>query len=533
MKLNYFLALILFFSLASLMLTTEIAHSQISRSWEYSYNPVNNYEASGQCITVLPSGKNITGGIYKSSTGNNKNALIFVDESGAFLDADTSNPGFGYRKVIYDGKGNIWAAATLSNDSQPINKVIVARIDTTFSSKQFFVPDSTTTFPGYDVLDLAVLSNSAIVVASHWDAFPLVNLSLLCMDSAGTVLWERVDSTFEFGYDVKLLADSSGGLFVAGSGRDTSTSLNFLFAAHYTSSGIRDWFVRQNSSQPFADMNDLIMDVNKNLYVSGTQMDSAGQFGLLTKLDTIGNVLWDKRIQPLPYLKIESDDNGNIYGAVVPQNGIDVLTIDKLDSSGSFIMSNSYQNSFYFTSDLGDFHMFNNGVLAATGGLYVLSFPKTDLFFVAFDTSLNILGNDIYNSQNLLGEKGNAMCESDNGDAFVCGRFNFENQFETSNIGVAKYDLSGLINSVTSFTSGTMEVFPNPSNGNFKLKWRSQLNERSTLQIFNTLGMVVYYDSQSEISGQLEYSLDLVPGIYLAVLETENKRIVSKISIVK
>ena len=76
--------------------------------------------------------------------------------------------------------------------------------------------------------------------------------------------------------------------------------------------------------------------------------------------------------------------------------------------------------------------MLKNGIIAATGGLYVLSFPKTDLFFVALDTSLNILGNDIYNSINLLGEKGHAMCESTDGNVYVCGRFNFENQFSST-----------------------------------------------------------------------------------------------------
>ena len=519
--------------LAYLALVPQHSYSQITRDWEYSYNPINNYEASGQSITVLPSGKTITAGLYKSSTGNNKNAMLFLDESGAFLDVDTSNPGFGYRKVIYDGKGNVFAAATLSNDSLPINKTVVARFDTTFSNRQFFIPDSTTTFPGYDVLDMSILSNSTIVVASHWDAFPLVNLSLICMDSTGIVLWERVDSIFEFGYDVKLLADSSGGVYVAGSGRDTSTSINFIFISHYSSTGVRDWFVKQYSSQSFADMNDIIMDVNKNLYVSGTVMDSTGQVGILMKLDTLGNVLWDKPIQPLSYLRLTSDDNGNIYGAVVPQNGIDVLTIEKLDSSGTFIISNSYQNSFYFTSDLGDFRMLKNGIIAATGGLYVLSFPKTDLFFVALDTSLNILGNDIYNSINLLGEKGHAMCESTDGNVYVCGRFNFENQFETSNIGVAKYDLSGLINGITNITSVDLEIFPNPSIGNFTMRWRATPMGKINIQIFNSLGMNVFNDAPSETLGQIEYHLNLIPGIYHAVVETDHKRIVTKISIVE
>ncbi len=53
--------------LAYLALVPQHSYSQITRDWEYSYNPINNYEASGQSITVLPSGKTITAGLYKSS----------------------------------------------------------------------------------------------------------------------------------------------------------------------------------------------------------------------------------------------------------------------------------------------------------------------------------------------------------------------------------------------------------------------------------------------------------------------------------
>ena len=533
MKPKFYSAFYLCIVLTFLVLAPHVAHSQINRSWEYSYNPINNYEASARSISVLPSGRTITAGVYKSSTGNNKNTLLFIDESGVYLNVDTSNPGFGYRKVIYDGKGDVFAAATLSNDSLPINKIVVVRLDTSFSNIQYFVPDSTTTFPGYDVLDMAVLSNSTIVVASHWDAFPLVNLSLLCMDYNGAVLWERVDSSFEISYNVKLLADSSGGLFVAGSGRDTSALLNFVFISHYSSSGVRDWFVKQYSSQPYAGMNDITMDVFKNLYVPGALMDSTGQVGILMKLDSLGNVLWDRPIQPLSYLRISTDVRGNIYGAVVPQNGIDILTIEKLDSSGVFMNSNSIQNTFYFTSELGDFRMLKSGILAATGSLYVLSFPKSDLFVAAFDTSLNVFGYDIYNSLNQLGEKSNEMCESDDGNVYVCGRFNFENQFETSNIGVAKYDLSGLINGLEKSYSNDLAIFPNPSSGSFTLRWQQPMTDKINFHIYNCFGVEVFYDTRPGGVGEVSYQLNLISGVYQAVLESGGRRLVCKITILE
>jgi hypothetical protein len=531
MKQISFKAYLLSVILSSCVLTNHYVYSQISRSWDYSYSPSGNYESSGKNITILPSGKTITSGIYQSVSGIKKNALLFIDESGVFLDIDTSNPGPGYVKVKHDGHGNIFAAATLSNDSLPISKIVVARFDTAFSVRRFYVPDSSTTFPGYDVLDMEVLNNSSVVVASHWDAFPLVCLSLLCMDSAGTVLWERVDSAFEFSYDITLLADSSGGLFAAGSGRDTATALNFIFVSHYTSAGIRNWTLKQYSTQSFADMNDIIIDINKNIYVSGILMDTVGQVGILMKLDTTGNLLWKKSILPLSYLRLLSDYHGNIFGCKVPQNGLDVLRIEKLDSSGTLMDTSSFQLSAYFTSELGDVRMLNNGIIGATGSLYVLSFPKSDLFFAAFDTSLNLIGYDIFDSLNLLGESGRSMTEAIDGSVYVCGRFNYENNLETSNIGVIKYDLSGIINGIKNYTTNGFLIFPNPSSGNITMKWPADQESNTHIYILNSIGKEEFRDVLPGTMKQVEYNLNLKPGLYQAVIITSNSRLVTKISI--
>jgi hypothetical protein len=515
-KLLFYCLLLFYFFRNS---SANFVSAQINREWEFSYNPVGNYEASAKSVIVLPSGRVVVSGIYKSSTGNNKNALLLLDSVGNFLDVDTSTSGFGYGKVIYDGNGNIYAAATLSNDSLPINKVVVARFDSTFNSRQFFVPDSTTTFPGYDVLDMALLSNSSLVVASHWDAFPFVNLSLLCMDSQGAVLWERVDSSFEFSYDVKLIPDSLGGVFVAGSGRDTSLATNFVFISHYTSTGVRDWQVKEYSSQSFADMNDFIMDAQKNLYVSGVLMDSTGQVGFLMKLDTVGNVEWNVPVEHLSYVKIAADQAGNIYGGIIEQNGIDVVTIEKIDSSGNLINSNSYQDSVYFTSDLGDLKVLESGQIAATGGAYIFSFPKYDLYFAVFDTALNVLAHDYYDSSNFLGEIGMDMAEAPGGSVYVCARFNFENQLETSNMGVVKYNLSALVNNVEQIKSAQLEVYPNPSTGNFKLV--CQTAKIKNLRILNILGEVVYERILSATSAEVDIHLAIEPGIYFVIVESE------------
>lgn len=509
-------------------------HAQVNRLWDYAYNPANNYESSGKCIAVLPSGKSLCGGIFRNSSNfNTRNILVFMDDTGALLDVDSTVYGSGYSKVIYDGKSHFIAAGTLINDSLPINKIVLARIDTNFADRQFLIPDSSTVSPGYDVLDLSLLSNTNMVVASHWDAFPIVSLSLMCMDTSGFVLWERVDSSFQFSYDVKLLADGNGGVYAAGSGKDTSTTDDFIFVTHYTSGGQRDWMIQYYSpAHFFADLTDLIPDAAGHLYASGTVMDSAGQLGFLMKLDTTGTVVWNKAVSPLSYSRVITDPSGNLYGVKVPLDGINAFTIDKMDSSATIIDSAFFHTTGYFASELGDVAINSDGIITLCGGLFVLSFPKSDLFLAAYDTSLNLLGFDIYDSLNLLGENAKALVCGSQGSVYVCGRTNFENQFETSTIGILKYELPQIINTISFLPGEEILLYPNPSSGNINLRINNPQKEKASVRIYNNSGMEVYQTNILASSDELHFQTDLAEGFYTGVLEWSGGRRVFKMCIV-
>jgi len=510
------------------------AYSQVNRLWDYSYNPPNNYESSGRSVAVLTSGKSLCGGIFRNSSNfNTRNILVFIDDNGTLLDLDTTVSGSGYSKVIYDGRSHFIAAATLINDSLPISKIVVARIDTNFADKQFLIPDSSTVSPGYDVLDLSVLSNSNIVVASHWDAFPVVSLSLMCMDTTGAVLWERVDSSFQFSYDVKLLADGLGGLYAAGSGKDTSTADDFIFVSHYTANGQRDWFITYYSpAHFFADLTDLIPDDAGHLYASGTVMDTAGQRGFLMKIDTTGSILWNKPVIPFSYSRIIADPGGNIYGVKVPLNGITAFSIDKLDSSAVLTDSAFFQPIGYFASELGDIGINSQGLITLTGGLFVLSFPKSDLFLAAYDTSLNLLGYDIYDSLNLLGENAKSLVNGSEGSVYICGRTNYENQFETSTIGVVKYELPDIINTVNSLQEAEIILYPNPSSGSINIRFLNSQHDKAVFHIYNTTGREVFKTLIPESTPEMKFHSTLPCGFYTAILELGKARRIFKMCIV-
>lgn len=516
-----------------LLIVNGSATAQVSRSWVYDYNPPNNLEAKGSCLIHLRSEITITGGDFKNSNSSSRyNILVIANDSGNLLSVDTSTLGFGYTKIISDGVSACYALAALQNDSTSARNILVAKIDSATFNVRFFVPDSSATIY-YDPADMILLSNQKLLVGSRMDNFPLIRLALTCMDTAGTVLWQVVDSSFEIKYDLKLIADASGGFFAAGSGRDTSTAEDFIFISHFNSIGNRDWFVRQNSPLLFfADFLDLIKDNHGFLWMSGIVMDSIGQVGVMMKLDTTGNLLWSQSVSPRPYLNLLCDQNNNIYGTTVPANGLDVFTISKLDTSGGVIDTNAFQLPGYFTSVLSDIKLIPGGLIAATGELFVSAFPKSDLYLAVFDTTLSLVGYDIYDSLNLLGESGRAIAAGINDQLYVCGRINYENQLETSNLGVIKYQFN-LINNLQEKTNDAyIEIAPNPSAGNFIIKWRNLPEEKTTLYIFNSVGELVFEDNLHLQESMKTISLKLSDGIYFIRIEGKSFLLTKKISII-
>ncbi len=516
-----------------LLIVNGYATAQVSRSWVYDYNPPLNLEAKGNCIFHLQSGVTITGGDYKNSnTSSRYNILVIANDSGNLLSVDTSTLGFGYTKIISDGVSACYALAALQNDSTSARNILVAKIDSATFNVRFFVPDSSATIY-YDPADMILLSNQKLLVGSRMDNFPLIRLALTCLDTAGAIVWQVVDSSFEIKYDLKLIADASGGFFAAGSGRDTSTAEDFIFISHFNSTGNRDWFVRQNSPLLFfADFLDLIKDNHGFLWMSGIVMDSVGQVGVLMKLDTTGNVLWSHAVSPRPYLNLLSDQNNNVYATTVPANGLDVFTIDKLDTSGAVIATNAFQLSGYFTSILYDIKIIPNGLIAATGELFVSSFPKSDLYLAVFDTTLTLMGYDIYDSLNILGETGRALAIGTNDQLYVCGRMNYENQLETSNLGVIKYQLN-LINTHYEKTNNSyIEISPNPASGNIIVNGRNLPQEKTNFKIYNSFGESVLEDTFILQDGSTSYSLNFPTGIYFFLIESKSIQMKRKIIVI-
>jgi hypothetical protein len=91
--------------------------------------------------------------------------------------------------------------------------------------------------------------------------------------------------------------------------------------------------------------------------------------------------------------------------------------------------------------------------------------------------------------------------------------------------------------SVPEFEKPTVNVYPNPSTGEFRVNYKASGNEKlKMIQVYNSLGKAVYQATPSSVTNDLTewVSIKNQPvGIYILVLTTDNQRISRQIVIIK
>lgn len=82
---------------------------------------------------------------------------------------------------------------------------------------------------------------------------------------------------------------------------------------------------------------------------------------------------------------------------------------------------------------------------------------------------------------------------------------------------------------IDDYTLNNLNIYPNPSNGKFKIDFENQLSTY-TIKIYNTLGKLVFENNYFN-SKEVELNLNLMSGIYFIKIQSENKQFSSKIII--
>ena len=94
-------------------------------------------------------------------------------------------------------------------------------------------------------------------------------------------------------------------------------------------------------------------------------------------------------------------------------------------------------------------------------------------------------------------------------------------------LSVNLYDPTNL--ELDEFDASDLEVSPNPSTGLFKLDWK--LNKLVTIKIYDTLGKLVFYEKNRDLSQNPEIKLQVPKGLYFLKVNTTNREITKKLII--
>jgi hypothetical protein len=91
-------------------------------------------------------------------------------------------------------------------------------------------------------------------------------------------------------------------------------------------------------------------------------------------------------------------------------------------------------------------------------------------------------------------------------------------------IGIDPHSISGI------------NVYPVPNDGHFTVSLNSASSETYTLQVYNSLGVKIFENTNIEVNGPTTKTIDLRPipdGVYSLVIENNDHQVVKRIIINK
>jgi len=271
-------------------------------------------------------------------------------------------------------------------------------------------------------------------------SFPDTGPFLLKFSPAGGILWQKAwafhDSYGDYCASYNggsVSADSSGYVYVAGDSGDSGNMCQASFSIlRFSPEGNLVWtqsFSQNKSSVSFPTR--IVVDSSDHLYVAGGALPVGN--ATLLKLDSTGNSLWQRSLQPhrcsrcyLAINDISVDPSGNLYvTGNEPVDGIQSVFLAKMDSTGNLLWRRTWTGA-RLNEGLGvavaasgevfvtGYTGFNSGHEQPMPGL--ISDGPLNMFLLRFSSQGDLLGqrtlasfNDIAGSGVVLDSRGNVL----------------------------------------------------------------------------------------------------------------------------
>lgn len=406
-------------------------------------------------------------------------------------------------------------------------------------------------------------------------------------DSNGVELWFKEFAGAANGEDKpsRLVTDNAGNIYITGT-TTGSGSGNDILTLKYDANGNLLWSSVYNGTSNSSEKgNDLILDDQNNVYVTGfSTQPSSGSDGVTIKYDQSGNQQWVKFYSGTAnsadlFKKIKSDEDHNIYvsgEATSNTSSVDFITV-KYNTDGDVLWERIYNgtaNSLDRINDmtLSDNFLYVTGESIGTGtsldfvtikydlsgneiwqsrfngaenrvdvpraitsdslgNVYITgqSFSSTtnnDFLTIKYDYSGNLKWNILYNGTANNNDNPVSILLNKNGEVFVTGVA--RNLITSDDIVTIKYSQTVGIQNITISIPETFKLYnnyPNPFNPQTKIKFDLPVNSDIQLKIYDITGREVHRLFEGNLpAGSFEYlwnASNYASGVYFYKLTSE------------
>jgi hypothetical protein len=410
----------------------------------------------------------------------------------------------------------------------------------------------------------------------------LGNIFLVKYDTSGNVIWAKNNGGIYFELPKAIVSDTSGNIYITGDfyspnvvfGTDTLTNTgtsNDIFWVKYNSSGIVQW-AKCTGGSAEDQSTGISLDALGNIFITGTYTSAVLNFGASTlinfdntgnssdifiaKFNNSGNPIWAKdaggNSNDLTQ-GITSDAAGNTvvlgsfqsssitFGTILTNagSGTNDIFISRYDPSGNPLWAiraggtNEEMGASLITdvnSDIVLTGMFLGS--SVTFGSSTLTNPTVntaEIFIVKYTSAGTLVWTKKPNGQ--FDEIPNSITTDITGNIIITGHFNSP----LVAFGSSTLTLSGDIDMFVTKLSGTtgiaensvmdnVNVFPNPSDGKFRIKSSRNIGTGiKSIVILNSIGEMIF-ESRSLDNSEIDLSSQ-AKGIYFILITNEDKTI--------
>ncbi|MBI4947855.1 MAG: T9SS type A sorting domain-containing protein [Bacteroidetes bacterium] len=535
------LLLFIFLLIASCKLQT-ICSAQPLQQWVSSYNGTANQLDYGRAIQVDTAGNSYIAGTVSNSGTAKDIAVVKYNSLGvqqwvATYNGTANSEEWAYCLVL-DKAGNIYTAGFTNTTSLGKNFITV----------KF---DSVGVFQWAMQYDGTGNSDDA---ANHIAVDPWGNIAVTGISKGsgtsddyatvkyspqGTQLWvARYDGPASAVDDARTItADKNGNFYVSGGSTGIASDYDYA-TIKYDSAGVQQWCARYNGPKNGYDLvyyqGSVVVDTLGNVYITGYSTGTDSTLDYVTiKYDSNGSQLWLARyftqVGGTDYADaIHVDDSLNVYvtgGSFKTGNDYEFATV-KYNSQGVQQWVATYNGT-------GNSWDEAYGVLTDDSlNVYIVGrSPGTNTSADFLTLKYSPAGNKMWEvryAHNGYDWPFNIRISSDR-SIYVGGWTSPSNGMP--DMTIVKYSQAPL--GIENYAGKTkeLEIFPNPSNGNFTINFNSELRTPDLqLTIYNVMGEKLF--EQTVNRKQETLNLKLPDGIYFIrvtseAITTSNKLIIT------